>query len=618
MACEPSQKVHAMDDMTNPESAPEKSQEERIEKIISKGRRKRPGGRATLLLVVLTAVLTWLSFTPVDAGPLAWICLVPILLLTRVRYRTHWMYRILYGIGFLFWLITLQWMRLGDPSMYIALVALSAYLACYWPLFILLVRQSTLKFRVPVFVAAPVFWVGIEYLRAYVFTGFSWYYLGHTQHNWIEMIQISDVTGAYGVSFIIVMANAALAQAIPQSWLDRLKLEWSDERTPDATSQLTQSFRGVVISTVVVLLVLGYGYFRRNQNAFEVGPRVGLIQGNFTASLKPDREDWGEIYQMHHALTGQTIPYQPDLIFWPEAMFRFPLMEYDKSLDNETLNGLHPMIRAEDWKQTRSQQTLAELAQKSDAALVIGTNIYEARKDDYYLFNSATFVTPENGVEDRYDKIHRVPFGEYIPLQEEFPFIQSLTPFRGDFGIDAGESVPVFDYKDWQIIPLICFEDTVPHLVRSMVASAEKNGSKPIDLLVNLTNDGWFHGSSELDQHLITSSFRAIETRTPLVRAANTGISAIIDGDGVIRSPEHFIDFDATLNKTEPRTSMRDPKTGKFHRQLNCALVGDVPLDNRSSLYVSLGDWFAAICLVATIAVLIQAIVNRKSESNVN
>ncbi|MBT5019866.1 MAG: apolipoprotein N-acyltransferase, partial [Planctomicrobium sp.] len=122
-------------------------------------------------------------------------------------------------------------------------------------------------------------------------------------------------------------------------------------------------------------------------------------------------------------------------------------------------------------------------------------------------------------------------------------------------------------------------------------------------------------GSSELDQHLITSKFRAIETRTPLVRAVNTGISAIIDGDGVIRTPEHFIDFDATIEKTEPRTSMRDPQTGKFHRQLNCAIVGDVPLDSRNSLYVRLGDWFAAFCLIATIAVFIQVILKRKSES---
>lgn len=599
--------------MTNSESAAEQTSEKRIEKIISKGRRTRPGGRATVMLAVVTAILTWLSFTPVDAGPLAWICLVPLLLLTRVELRTHWMYRTLYLVGFLFWIVTLQWMRLGDPSMYIALVALSAYLACYWPLFILLTRQTALRFKVPVFVAAPIFWVGIEYLRAYLFTGFSWYYLGHTQHNWIEIIQVSDITGVYGVSFIIVMANAALAQAIPQAWINRLKLEWSDERKEDSAEQSKPRLMGVAISSAVILIALGYGYVRRNQSEFQVGPRVGLIQGNFTASLKSDRDDWGDIYQMHHALTGQTIPHQPNLIIWPEAMFRFPLMEYDKSLDDETLDALHPNIRSEDWKATRSHETLTEIAEKSDAALIIGTNIFEAKKDDYYLYNSASFVTPEDGVEDRYDKIHRVPFGEYIPLQKELPFIQSLTPFRGDFGIDAGESIHVFDYKDWKMLPLICFEDTVPHLVRKMVASAAREGGEPVDLLVNLTNDGWFHGSSELDQHLITSTFRAIETRTPLVRAVNTGISAIIDGDGVIRTPEHFIDFDAIIEKTEPRTTMRDPKTGKFHRQLNCALVGDVPLDSRNSLYVRLGDWFAAFCLIATIAVLIQVILKRDS-----
>lgn len=598
--------------MTEASTKTEGSAENRIEQIISRGRRSRPAALKTFFLSVVTAVLLWLSFTPVDIGPLAWIALVPILLLTRIEKRTRWMYLILLLVGFLYWLITLQWMRLGDPSMYIAQTALSFYLAIYWPLFILLCRRAVSQFRTPLFVAAPIFWVGIEYLRAYMFTGFSWYYLGHTQHNWIEIIQISDITGAYGVSFLIVMANGALTQAIPQQWLNRLNLEWPDEQPQTDADQAPLQVRGVVVSVTAVLICLGYGYMRRHQGEFEIGPRVGLIQGNFTASLQPDHHDWGKIFEMHHALTGQTIPYQPDLIVWPEAMFRYPLMEHDSSLDDVTLDTLHPIINAADWKQRRSQEKLAEIADKSDAALIVGVNVYEARKDDYYLFNSAAFVEPGKGMLDRYDKIHRVPFGEYIPLQEQFPFIQSLTPFRGDFGIDAGQTIHVFDHEDWRMVPLICFEDTVPHLVRKMVRSASQ--SEPVDLLVNLTNDGWFHGSSELDQHLITSTFRAIETRTPLVRAVNTGISAIIDGDGVIRPPEHFIDFDAILEKAEPRTSMRDPKTGKFHRQLNCALVGDVPLDPRSSFYVRLGDWFGAFCLIASIAVFIQIVASRLSK----
>ena len=125
---------------------------------------------------------------------------------------------------------------------------------------------------------------------------------------------------------------------------------------------------------------------------------------------------------------------------------------------------------------------------------------------------------------------------------------------------------------------------------------------------MNLTNDGWFHGSSELDQHLITSAFRAVECRTPLVRAVNTGISAIIDGDGAILDPKVFLDGDARKNApAAPRTSARDPQTGAWHRQLNAALVHDVPLDPRRSLYVRFGDWFAMLCCAGVVFVASSA-----------
>jgi len=151
--------------------------------------------------------------------------------------------------------------------------------------------------------------------------------------------------------------------------------------------------------------------------------------------------------------------------------------------------------------------------------------------------------------------------------------------------------------------PIICFEDTVPHVVRDIVASGSENDTgKAVDILVNSTNDGWFHGSSELDQHLITAAFRAVECRTPLVRAVNTGISAVIDGDGAIREPEVFIDGDARKNAPNPpRTTTRDPKTGAWYKQLNAAIVDTVPLDSRRSLYVRYGEWFALMCAAMAI-----------------
>ena len=156
----------------------------------------------------------------------------------------------------------------------------------------------------------------------------------------------------------------------------------------------------------------------------------------------------------------------------------------------------------------------------------------------------------------------------------------------------AGSDAPVFIGRSGAAI---CSRSVQRILRKYTVLSGIAKLPTPhsLDCLVNLTNDGWFHGSSELDQHLITAAFRAVECRTPMVRAVNTGISAVIDGDGVIREPDVFFDGD-----NEGRQSMRDPQTGRWHKQLNAVLVDTIPLDGRASLYVTWGDWFAGSCLV--------------------
>ncbi|MBX3452833.1 MAG: apolipoprotein N-acyltransferase, partial [Planctomycetaceae bacterium] len=324
-------------------------------------------------------------------------------------------------------------------------------------------------------------------------------------------------------------------------------------------------------------------------------------------AVKHDPQQWNDMYRMHRYLTGQAVPHQPDLLVWPETMFRWPLFNYAPGMTDEQLAAAHPHISVERWKDRSEQEELVNLAGEANAAAIIGLDAFQATPDATKHYNSAAFLVPEKGVASRYDKLHRVPFGEFIPLRNEVPWLAKLTPFGDGFGIDAGESVRIFDDGRWRYAPLICFEDTVPHLVRQMVDASGRDGA-PADVLVNLTNDGWFHGSSELDQHLITARFRCIETRTPMVRAVNTGISAIIDGDGLVVEPEIFIDLDGLANGS-PRKSIRNPKTGRFYKQLNCAMVSPVPLDPRGSLYVLGGDWFgtlcAAICLCLVVAGLL-------------
>ena len=569
------------------------------------GRRFLVGSLGAWSMSLLSAALLWACFTPVNASPLAWIALVPLLLLVRVEQRLRWMYTAVYCGGLLGQLATLQWMRLGDPTMYIAWSALSIYLALYSVVFVAVSRVAVHRWGMPLVVVGPVVWTGLEFLRAHLMTGFAWYFLGHSQYRWLEFIQISDLVGAYGVSFVIAMSSAALALLVPHPWLIRFRLAHSSTG-PVTASGLSLGQLVQVAATVVVFgSTLAYGYVRRSQAAFTPGPRVALIQGNFLASLRVPSPSEQDIFLTHLRLMAQTVKEQPDVIVWPEGMFPFPLLNAEAGMTDEQLATLAPYMKPEVWRDEWVRKTLATESLRTNAALILGVHAADADKDRLRQYNSAAFVRPDVGLAGRYDKLHRVPFGEYIPLRESLPWLMNLTPYRGSDGLDKGEQATVFEYGKWRMAPVICFEDTVPHLVRGIIAAGSANDTgREVDLLVNLTNDGWFHGSSELDQHLITSAFRAVECRTPLVRAVNTGISAIIDGDGAILDPEVFIDGDARKNApAKPRTSARDPQTGAWHRQLNAALVHTVPLDPRRSLYVRFGDWFAMLCCASVVFV---------------
>jgi apolipoprotein N-acyltransferase len=358
----------------------------------------------------------------------------------------------------------------------------------------------------------------------------------------------------------------------------------------------------VLAAAVLFAGVVGYGFLRRSEADFQPGPRVALVQGNFTTSLKHDPKEAGQIFNQHYQLTGKAVKLgnHPDLIIWPETMYRMPLLVADQNLSDDELEKLIPGLDPQRWKTRDAENGLTTLSEQAGAALIIGLDAAVADENGRVEhYNSAAFVEQSLGLTGRYDKLHRVIFGEYIPLREEIPWLQSLTPFSEGFGISAGKKAAVFQLGNYRLAPVICYEDTVPQLVRGIIKSAADK-QQPVDCLVNLTNDGWFHGSSELDQHLITAQFRAVECRTPVLRAVNTGISAFINGDGQVVEPGVFFDGDG-----QNRDSMRDPKTGAYHKQLNAVLVHDIPLDNRQSLYVKHGDWFAGTCGLAAVCFLL-------------
>lgn len=579
-----------------------------VEQIIA---RARAGQRATeaprcrklaMGLTAATAVLLFLSFTPVDFSPAAWVALVPLLLLVRTFGPLRGLATGVYIVSALYQLVTLQWMRLGDPTMYVAWLALAFYLAAYWPLFVGLSRVAVHRWSIPLVVAAPVIWTGLEYLRAHLLTGFAWYLVGHTQYRWLELIQISDITGAYGVTFVVVLANAAIASLIPTSWLARCGLTGparsGDGETSAIAYQPAAGWTTAVACIVCVAGVLTYGVIRRHQAEFQPGPRVALIQGNFVASLRRPPEEYATVLTTHRKLTGMAVREQPDLIVWPETMFPWPLFSTPADLTLADLKRIAPQVPTDLWRDPEVAKALATESQMAGAAMMIGLEAIEpSEKTGIRHHNSAAFIRPDVGLAGRYDKSHLVPFGEYLPFAKTLPWLQAFTPYPPGWGLTAGEGAAVFEYGGWRMAPVICFEDTVPHLVRGVVAAgSDHERGAEVDVLVNLTNDGWFHGSSELDQHLITAAFRAVECRVPVVRAVNTGISAVIDGDGAIREPEVFLD-----GATGKPTSWRDPETGRWKKQLDAAVIQTVPLDARRSLYVRWGDWFAVSCLVLTV-----------------
>jgi len=595
-----------------------------VRDIIESARSSPATWRGAAGCSLATAGMLWASFTPLDFGWLAWVALVPLIQLIRIARPTRAMYGLVYVAGLAWSLTTLQWMRLGDPSMYPAWIALAVYMAMYFPAFVAVSRIAVHRFSLPLTLAVPLVWTGLEYLRATLMTGFAWYFLAHTQYAWTELIQVSDLVGAYGVSFLVGLGAACIAGLVPLRWLERLKLFPPVQVPADfahlpsegmvvdnsSRAEFRRPWRHVAVTLGVIGLALVYGAVRRSQADFRDGPRVALIQGNFPASLKHDTSEYRTILRYHEALTGMAVKYQPDLIVWPETMFRWPLRQVQPGVDEARLLSFAPPADdvqrfrwVDEWASREVPDMLRHMSEMSGASMVIGLDTWIAAPSGITAYNSAAFVTPDRGMIDRYDKIHRVVFGEYLPLKKELPFLAAFSPFGSDYGITAGTSAKLFRHGDWNLSPVICFEDTVPHLVRRIAREAEL-ADRPVDVFVNLTNDGWFiykereagaAGSSELDQHLITASFRSVETRTPMVRAVNTGVSAFIDGDGVIRDPEVFLNASAEHEK-DLLSTFRDPETGRWRKSINAALVSNVPLDSRTSLYVRGGDWFAGTC----------------------
>ena len=502
-------------------------------------------GRGVLSLALVGAAAMFLVQPPADCWMLAWLAPLPWLAIVQAdRLSAAHPWRSLWLGGFCHWLAAIHWLRLPHPTTSIGWVALSAYLACSLPLFVAIARRLVHGWRWPLVVAAPVAWMACEHLRGSVLGGFTFGGLGHTQWRWTTLIQVADCMGAVGVGGVVMAVAAALAESVA---------------AVASRDRVRAAVLAGLAAAVVLVAAIGYGHWRIQGEPRPEGPvlDVLLVQGSIDTELKHDPDAASDVAQHYDELTmaaldlregpavGEAGPSRPDLIVWPETMWRWGLLDIDpdevlpESVVAQTLAGRDATGTAADrqavCRRVLEQERLtllAAFARRYGTHWLVGLDkqvVTPHAPSGAINYNCGLFLDPDGVALACYSKQHPVMFGEYIPLAERFPWLYRLTPLPA--GLTAGTQPVAVTIAGSRVAVNICYETALPEAVRTLVLELGRQGGRP-DVIVNLTNDGWFWGSSELDMHLTAAIFRAVEVRTPLAIAANTGFSAWIDGSG--------------------------------------------------------------------------------------
>jgi apolipoprotein N-acyltransferase len=541
-------------------------------------------GRLGILLVG-TALLT-LAFAPVNQFYLAWAGLVPFLLVIS-RTRSQWS-AFFWGwvAGTLFFIANMWWMAyVTVPGM----IALMAILGLYWGAVALIVRSAGLLDNTPQaphvhvglrvlmkMVLIATVWVAVgEWLRGtWPWNGLPWLYLGYTQSSALWLCQIADITGVAGVSFLIAMTNAWIAL-----WLiNRLALR--------------PMIAGGIVVTCLITATVGYSIHRFKHEQLTTGPRVLVVQPNYPQSNSGEKGvSQEQIIEDHLRITQEALAKASavDLIVWSETM-----MPALNPKAREFLRGTHYGETAD-----TARSDIANLAFDAHTAVLTGgayMGAFDQKGDELRpkdTRNVAYYFDRHGVISDlRYDKIHLVPFGEFIPFQQSFPPLYRLMIRLGPPDMEEYQLTPGADDQltvfplvkapndgSWRFVTPICFEDIDADLCAKMFRpDAGDPNRKRADILINITNDGWFK-ANENSQHLQAAVFRSIENRVPTARSVNTGISGFIDPLG--RS-----------------SGLLDPRA-------EGTSVGTLWLDSRVTFFTRHGQIFAWICAFVTICLMV-------------
>ncbi len=509
-----------------------------------------------LLLAGISGALLTASFPSTGLSWLAWIALIPLMISLKGQtikdgFRLGLLTGGVHYLTLLYWLLHTL-MTFGHLPFYLSvpiLFLLVAYMALYPAIFAAVFSWADTQ-PVVILSAMPAVWVALEYFRSFFLSGFPWEFLGYSQYRQLTLIQAADMTGVYGISFVILSVN--VAGFLVWQYL-------SERKTSNTMRNRRLAAGGMAVSFILVLYTLGYGQWRISSIDAGISKspsrKIAIVQGNIDQTVKWDPKFQISTTEKYIALSKSAIPSSPELIVWPETAAPFYFL-YNAGPTEMVIQGVR----------------------ETGTSFLIGSPSFIRRDDkpaDY--FNSAFLIDPNGNVTGKYDKVHLVPFGEYVPLQKWFPFIGKLVEEVGDF--KSGRKGQVLIWGDSPLGIQICYEMIFPDLSREMARNHAA-------FLINMTNDAWYGKTSAPYQHFSMAVFRAVENRRSLIRSANTGISGFIDPVGRIVASTPLFE--------------------------EAVVTRSMPVLKTESFYTRYGDVFAMACMAISFLLCFLRAVSQK------
>jgi apolipoprotein N-acyltransferase len=506
--------------------------------------KKMKSDRTNMLLAASSGLLLTASFPKIGLDWLAWFALVPLLaalanLSVKESFRIGFISGLIHYLTLLYWVVPVM-RTYGYLPWYLSIAILflfAAVLALFPAVFsmgLAVIGSTPLR----CLICVPLLWVALEYIRTFIFTGFPWALLGHALYLRHHLIQIADLFGVYGVSFLIVLGNVAVFLAI---LLIRRKT-WGNS---PAAKPVLFSALGVFAAAFVLTWVYGAWRIQAIDDLIAASPtaRVAVIQGNIDQAVKWDPAHQSAAIKTHQRLSLSAKSENPDLIVWPESATPFYLFS----------------------DQRPTEMVMAGI-EEVNIDFLVGSPAVERQGKNVIYYNRAYLISPTTKNISKYDKTHLVPYGEYVPLGRWLPFLGKVVAQVGDFR--PGKSGKTLSWKKDALGIQICYEVIFPGLSRALV---NNNAA----LLINITNDAWFGTTSGPYQHFSMTIFRAVENRRALARAANTGISGFIDPVGRILTSTPLLE--------------------------EAVLTRPLPMLSQITFYTRYGDLFALACLAGAL-----------------